>query len=120
MTVCSERHTGMSAPSRSHIHILVDLLRGDYAADYCRQCQPAPCAAACPTEAIRLDGQARAWLVDESLCVACGACVEACAYRAIRLDAVSGLAAKCDLCLGASRCVEICPTAALSVRESEF
>jgi Fe-S-cluster-containing hydrogenase component 2 len=120
VVVCSERHTGMSAPSRSHIRILVDLFQGDYAAEYCRQCQAAPCAAACPTEAIRLDGQARAWRVDDSLCVACGACAEACAYRAIRLDPVTGLASKCDLCLGAWRCVEICPTAALSVRESEF
>ncbi len=118
--VCSERHVGMSAPTRSHIRILVDVLRGDYAAEYCRQCQPAPCAAACPTEAVLLDDQVRAWRVDDSLCVACGACVEACAYHAIRLDSVSGLAAKCDACLGAWRCVEICPTAALLVRESEL
>ena len=118
--VCSERHTGMSVPSRSHIRILVNLLGGDYAAEYCRQCQAAPCAVACPTEAIQFDEQVRAWRVDDSLCVACGACVEACEYGAIRLDPVTGLASKCDLCLGAYRCVEICPTAALSVRESEF
>jgi Fe-S-cluster-containing hydrogenase component 2 len=110
----------MSAPARSHIRIIVDLLNGDYTADYCRQCQDAPCAAACPTQAIRLDDQARAWLVDDSQCVACGACVEACEYCAIRLDPVTGLAAKCDLCLGAWRCVEICPPGALAVRESEF
>ena len=62
--VCSERHTGMSAPWRSHIRILVNLLGGDYTAEYCRQCQAAPCAAACPTEAIQFDEQVRAWRPD--------------------------------------------------------
>jgi carbon-monoxide dehydrogenase iron sulfur subunit len=120
VVVCSERHTGTSAPSRSHIRIRVDLLKGDYAAEYCRQCQDAPCAAACPSEAIVFDGAVRAWRVDESLCVACGACVEACSYHAIILDPVTDLASKCDLCLGAWRCVETCAPNALSVKESEF
>jgi Fe-S-cluster-containing hydrogenase component 2 len=84
-------------------------------AEYCRQCADAACAAACPTEAISFDDEFHYWRVDEALCIACGDCVDACPYQAIRLDAVTGVAAKCDLCLGAAHCVEICPTRALTL-----
>ena len=112
--VCAERHTGTSAPSRARIRIQVDLLLGnDVTAQYCRQCEDAPCAEACPEEAITLDGSVRAWLVDEEKCLACAACVDACPYEAIVVDPVNDTAAKCDLCGGAVRCVEICPPKAL-------
>lgn len=116
MVVCSERHTGTSAPSRARIRILVDPMgKRDVAAQYCRQCcaERAPCAEVCPDQAISFDEQVRAWRVDETLCQACELCVDACEYGAIRVDRVTGVAAKCDLCLGAVRCVEICPTQAL-------
>ena len=115
VVVCAERHTGMSAPSRSRIRMLVDLLGGDHTAEYCRQCKKAPCVDACPEEAIQFDEQLRAWLVDEGLCTGCGLCIEACPFDAIWLDQSTGLATKCDLCLGAVRCVEICPANALVV-----
>jgi anaerobic carbon-monoxide dehydrogenase iron sulfur subunit len=114
VVVCAERHTGTSTPSRAHIHILVDLLLdSDVSARYCRQCVDAACAEACPEDAIALDETVRAWLVDEEKCMVCGACVDACPYEAIVIDQVTDAAAKCDLCGGAVRCVEICPTAAL-------
>ena len=85
--VCAERHTGTSAPSRARIRIQVDLLLGnDVTAQYCRQCEDAPCAEACPEEAITFDGSVRAWLVDEEKCLACAACVDACPYEAIVVD----------------------------------
>ena len=117
--VCSERHTGMSAPSRARIQVLVDPLGSEIAAHYCRQCVNAPCAAACPEEAIEYDEELRAWLVDDDLCTGCGLCIEACPFEAIRLDPYTNLAIKCDLCEGAMRCVEICPAGALSVRGRE-
>jgi len=114
VVVCSERHTGTSAPSRARIRILVDLLTDNVVtAQYCRQCADAPCAEVCPEEAITFGGTMRAWLVDEKKCVACGACVDACPYQAIVVDPVTDTAAKCDLCDGLVRCVEICPTQAL-------
>ena len=116
VVVCAERHTGMSAPSRARIRILVDLLLdNDVTAHYCRQCADAACAEACPEEAIAFDETIRAWLVDEEKCIACAACVEACPYSAIQLDPVTDVATKCDLCGGLVRCVEICPPKALSL-----
>jgi Fe-S-cluster-containing hydrogenase component 2 len=116
-TVCSERHVGASTPTRAHVRILVDVVSGDYRAEYCRQCMDAPCAAACPVEAIWFDEAVRAWRVNDELCIGCGECVGACPYAAMIVDPVTGLAAKCDLCLGAVHCVEICPTNALSIVE---
>jgi Fe-S-cluster-containing hydrogenase component 2 len=113
MVVCAERHTGTSAPSRSLIRIRVGLFDGSCSAEYCRQCPDAPCAAACPAQAISMDGQS--WRVDDTLCIGCGECVDACPYQAIHLDPETEIAAKCDLCLGATRCIEICPTKALTL-----
>ena len=118
MIVCAERHTETSAPSRSLIRIRAGLFDGSNSAEYCRQCQDAACAAACPVQAISIDEQLRCWRVDDTLCVGCGECVDACPYHAIHLDAVTDVAAKCDLCLGATRCIEICPTGALTLTES--
>ncbi len=115
VVVCSERHTGTSAPSRARLRILVDLLTGDVTAEYCRQCADAECAAVCPEEAIAFDAVTRAWLVDGDSCLACAACEDACPYHAIQADPLTGIAAKCDLCGGDVRCVEICPTGALSL-----
>ena len=117
--VCSERHFGMSAPSRARIRVNVDVLSGEYDAQYCRQCRNAPCAEACPEEAIQFDDELRAWLVDDELCTGCGDCVEACPFDACWLDPVTGLSIKCDLCEGKTRCVEICPPNALSVKGRE-
>ena len=116
VVVCSERHTGMSAPSRARIRVLVDPLGGDLDANWCRQCNNAKCAAACPEDAITFDDDLRAWLVDDDLCTACESCVEACPFQAIWIDKYTDKAIKCDLCQGATRCVEICPAAAIDVR----
>ena len=113
VVVCAERHTGTSAPSRSHIRITLGTFDGQVSAEYCRQCVGAACAAACPVEAISFDDELHFWRVDVALCISCGDCVDACPFQAIRLDGVTGVAAKCDLCLGTVRCVEICPTQAL-------
>lgn len=119
VVVCAERHTGMSAPSRARIRISVDLLTDNkITARYCRQCTDAPCAEACPEEAIAFDETIRAWLVDEEKCMACAACVDACPYEAIVVDPVTDIASKCDLCGGLVRCVEICAPKALLLVEA--
>ena len=119
VVVCSERHTGMSAPSRARMRVLVDPLGGELAAKFCRQCRNGPCAEACPEGAISFDTELRAWLVDDDLCTGCELCVEACPFEAIWLDPVTHVAFKCDLCEGATRCVEICPADAIDVRGLE-
>ncbi len=116
VVVCAERHTGMSAPSCARIRVQVDLLTDNkVSAFYCRQCEDAACAEACPEGAIAFDEIVRAWLVDDEKCMACAACVDACPYEAIVMDPQTDTAVKCDLCGGLVRCVEVCAPGALSV-----
>jgi NAD-dependent dihydropyrimidine dehydrogenase PreA subunit len=46
----------------------------------CNACES--CVAACPVEAIKIDGKA---VVDEETCIDCGTCVDECPEKAIEL-----------------------------------
>ena len=99
----------------------------------CRQCEDAPCAAACPCDAISVCEDRV--LVQETRCIGCKACIMACPYGVMRVTnhrsrrAVFGkpmgfsqkaLAQKCDLCADVPEgpsCVRACPTSVLSVME---
>ncbi len=63
----------------------------------CNHCEQAPCAAACPTEALRKreDGVV---LHDATRCMGCRYCQMACPYDAPQWDPVRGVIAKCHLC----------------------
>lgn len=76
-----------------------------FEADVCVACEPAPCALACPTEALtgRKGGGVR---VKQALCISCGACAEACPVNAIHYAPETG---KPYLCIHCGRCVPFCP-----------
>lgn len=91
----------------------------------CRQCENAPCLNACPNDAIHnLDGSVQ---VIQSRCIGCKSCMVACPYGAMEVVVIGSndgtrqqraQANKCDLCHGRSEgpaCVEVCPTAALTL-----
>jgi Fe-S-cluster-containing hydrogenase component 2 len=80
----------------------------------CLQCDPAPCAEACPEGAIERAAFG-ALTVDEDKCTGCGLCVDACPQGVMRIDPHGGFARKCDLCQGDPLCVTYCPTEALTV-----
>ena len=104
----------------------------------CRHCEAAPCAAVCPTAAIRCD--AAGVVVETGRCIGCKTCLAACPVGAMALAEVvengrpvmhrivdagapegfvetpALLASKCDLCRERSAgpaCVAACPTGAL-------
>lgn len=85
---------------------------------YCRHCPNPPCLAACPSLAIEQALDGRVTFLLES-CTACGACVEACPYDAIRVSPESGKASICDLCWTSGEprpaCLRHCPSGALSL-----
>ena len=107
----------------------------------CHQCDEAPCANVCPTQALVQDGSGNIVMRTE-YCAGCGLCVMACPYGAIsrtfvkiteeekaRLgrDEPRLVAVRCDLCeewrqsegkeVGA--CVEACPVGALRMIKVE-
>ena len=111
MIACSLHHEGAASLTAARLHVVVDALAAEHAIHTCRQCRRAPCAEACPVEAISRT-QAGYWVVDEGLCTGCGACVAACPFDAIR-PLPRGVAVKCDTCGGAPQCVASCPSEAL-------
>jgi Fe-S-cluster-containing hydrogenase component 2 len=112
---CSFHHERAIWPRRARIAILAEDDSGPFTVRICHQCEDAPCAAACPTEAIILNVATGAWAVDVGICAACGECVAACPYEAIFMDDDLALALKCDLCGGEPECAALCPTGAVRV-----
>ncbi len=81
----------------------------------CNHCTDAPCVKICPTQALfkREDGIVD---FDNSRCIGCKSCMQACPYDAIYIDAETHTAAKCNLCAHRvdndlePACVVVCPT----------
>lgn len=78
----------------------------------CRQCEDAKCASACPVKAIGQSEATGAWTVDKSVCVGCGACVNACPWHMPTLDPEISKSTKCILC---GACADNCITGALQM-----
>ncbi|RLI35187.1 hypothetical protein DRO53_01790, partial [Candidatus Bathyarchaeota archaeon] len=53
-------------------------------AEKCRRCEVCPPVYTCPRQAFLR--RSRLPEVDEANCIGCGACVEACPYKAVRLE----------------------------------
>lgn len=87
----------------------------------CAKCGDAPCIKACPEKvaALTKDKTTGAVLLDEKKCIACWACIEACAKD--RTDVIRKSADEkvvvgiCDLCGGDPTCVKSCREGALSI-----
>jgi Fe-S-cluster-containing dehydrogenase component/Ni/Fe-hydrogenase subunit HybB-like protein len=81
----------------------------------CNQCDAAPCARICPTNALfkRRDG-----IVDLNgeVCIGCRACMVACPYDQLFIDPNTHTAEKCNFCANRVEnellpaCVSVCPT----------
>jgi Fe-S-cluster-containing dehydrogenase component/formate-dependent nitrite reductase membrane component NrfD len=81
----------------------------------CNQCDEAPCARICPTNALfkRRDG-----IVDlhGDACIGCRACMVACPYDQLFIDPDTRTAEKCNFCANRVEnellpaCVSVCPT----------
>lgn len=97
----------------------------------CRQCDNAPCANACPTDAIIR--KANSIQVIQERCIGCKTCVIACPFGAMTVvtkelgfDQQRGIenyqtqALKCDLCIdnpNGPACISVCPTNTLTLVE---
>lgn len=56
--------------------------------------------------------------VDDSVCIACGACAENCQFGALTLGDLS-MAVEFDKCMGCGVCVEQCPQEAISLKRDQ-
>ena len=87
----------------------------DFIPVYCRHCAKAPCAEACPVDAISRNEKGIV-LIDEDACIGCRDCIEACPFVAMQFDEQNEIAVKCDLCIERlaenkkPACISVCPT----------
>lgn len=87
----------------------------------CRQCDNAPCASVCPTDAI-IRNKNSIQIIQER-CIGCKTCVVACPFGAMTVihQQQKSQAMKCDLCINnptGPACVSVCPTKAIRLIES--
>lgn len=84
----------------------------------CNQCTRPPCAAVCPTSALK-KGPDGIVDLDRDVCIGCRACMNACPYDALHFDDTRGVASKCHFCAHrveqkvAPACVSVCPVQAI-------
>jgi Fe-S-cluster-containing dehydrogenase component len=122
--VCSYYHNGLFKTSISRIHIFNDVFSGFNKADICRQCIEPQCYHKCPINAIYIDENTGARIIDGEKCDGCGVCANSCIFNeekhVIKYDQDKKVFIKCDLCNGNPKCVEWCVTKALTfVKRSE-
>lgn len=86
----------------------------NFGPETCRQCKDPACMAACPQKAITADPNTGARVINQDLCVGCGACTAACPWHLPTVDPQTKKSSKCITC---GACVQGCPTGALSIVE---
>ena len=74
----------------------------------CSQCQDYPCIDSCPVDALSVDEDTDAVVVDREACISCAACITACPGQIPFLHPEDEKATICDLCGGEPKCVEVC------------
>ena len=103
--------------------------RGRFAQQVCLQCPDAPCLPVCPVDALQVDSETGARVINRDTCIDCGKCEKSCIFPTLdealatgqqtlgqrsritrdeRLDVYT----KCDLCYFREEgpaCVELCP-----------
>ncbi len=91
----------------------------------CNHCEEAACLMACPTGAIHRTYETGPVLPDDSKCIGCSMCVQACPFGVISMTQDGKKALKCDLCIDLTNrglkpaCVAACPTRALLFTDME-
>ena len=103
----------------SRINISLDVFQQEVEAIICQQCKRPMCITACTVEgAMTIDEKTGSVIIDKERCIGCGKCAQACPFnaegRVIKLNPLTGTYIKCDLCGGSPKCLELCPTGALS------
>ena len=138
MLACTLVHEGVENPSLSRIQIVQNPFNSfpdDVTIEQCRQCVDPACVEVCPTGALRANAEyGNVRMINRTICIGCGDCIEACPYTPSRPVVVSDenfdddhKGRKCDLCAdtpyhwddagggpdGKQACVEVCPVGAI-------
>jgi len=105
--VCSLSHEGKIWPEASRVRVFM-LVPGVEIPHLCTQCPDYPCVDVCPVDALSINKETEAVIVDKEKCTACGKCVDACPGKIPYMHPTENYAVICDLCGGKPKCVEAC------------
>lgn len=105
--------------SRNESRSYIDLdSQGRVAPIFCRHCDEPECVAACMSGAMTKNSSTGIVEYNKDKCASCFMCVMSCSFGVLKADDTNKkVILKCDLCNGREipRCVENCPTGAISL-----
>lgn len=104
---CSLFHEKRIWPEASRVRVFM-FIPGIEIPHLCFQCDNPQCVEACPEGALTVDKETKAIRVDDSLCTACGTCIDACPGSVPHLHPEGNHIVICDLCGGDPECVKTC------------
>jgi carbon-monoxide dehydrogenase iron sulfur subunit len=104
---CTLAHEKRIWPEASRVRVFM-YVPGIEIPHLCFQCDNPDCVDACPEGALSVDKRTNGIRVDESLCTACGICIDACPGRVPHLHPDGSRIVICDLCGGEPACVKAC------------
>ncbi|MHA1764184.1 MAG: 4Fe-4S dicluster domain-containing protein, partial [Promethearchaeota archaeon] len=112
-TICSMTHFNVTNPEKARIRIIREPKSQLDLAFYCHQCSKPPCIEACKFNALSINPDTHAIIVNQENCVACRACIQMCPHGAIQMDPTEENVIICTTCDGNPACVNICPEKAI-------
>lgn len=122
-TVCSWVHNeGVCNPRSACIQVVKEEKNGLMFPLTCLQCEEAYCQKVCPVNAISVDEETNAKIIDPLKCIGCRLCAVACPFGAPVFDSKTRRMNKCNLCKDfddGPQCVKWCPKKALRYDEVE-
>lgn len=125
--ICALSHESVINPLLARTHVVTDIQAGHVTeVRYCQQCDDPKCMAACNTGALHVDPNTGARVIDQSKCVGCQQCMDACIFKQaggesrVRFNPATNTCFKCDLCGGDPMCVKYCPLGASQLSWKEY
>ncbi|UCH57011.1 MAG: 4Fe-4S dicluster domain-containing protein [Candidatus Bathyarchaeota archaeon] len=118
---CSMHHEDWMWPEASRVRVFMPF-PGVEVPHLCAQCDDYPCVDSCSFDALSVDEDTSAVIVDREKCTSCALCIKACPGQVPFLHPGDNKATVCNLCEGDPECVKVCQEArynALSVVEEK-
>ena len=118
---CTLHHEDWIWPEASRIRVFMPF-PGVEVPHFCAQCEDYPCVDSCKFDALSVDEDTSAVIVDREACTSCSLCIKACPGQVPFLHPGDNKAVICDLCEGDPECVKVCQGArynCLAVVEEE-
>ena len=104
---CSITHEGQIWPEASRIRVFMLTPTIEFP-HFCAQCEDYPCVESCSFDALSVNEETGAVIVDKEQCTACGQCITACPGRIPHIHPTENYAIICDLCGGDPQCTKVC------------